>query len=84
MVDFPQQGKGIGRAAMNLLLDELKAKPDAHRITICYKPDNTSARAFYQSFGFQETGLDDIGEMIAEIVVAPPHPQHPEDPPTAA
>ena len=84
MVDFPQQGKGIGRAAMALLLDELKAKPDVQRITICYKPDNTSARAFYQSFGFQETGLDDIGEMIAEIVVAPPHPQHPEDPPTAA
>ena len=70
MVDFPRQGKGIGRRAMALLLDELKAKPDARLITICYKPDNATARSFYQSFGFQETGLDEIGEMIAVIRVA--------------
>nr|WP_315394241.1 GNAT family N-acetyltransferase [uncultured Duganella sp.] len=70
MVDFPQQGKGIGRRAMALLLDELRAKPDARLITICYKPDNTAARRFYQSFGFEETGLDEIGEMIAVIRVA--------------
>lgn len=67
MVDYPQQGRGIGRRAMALLLEELGAKPDMHLITICYKPDNTSARDFYRSFGFEETGLDDIGEMIAVI-----------------
>ena len=72
MVDFPQQGKGIGRRAMALLLAELKAQPDAQRITICYKPGNSAARAFYRSFGFAETGLDDIGEMIAEIRLTPP------------
>ncbi|MBP1207593.1 diamine N-acetyltransferase [Duganella sp. 1411] len=70
MVDFPRQGQGIGRRAMALLLDELKAKPDVRLITICYKPGNATARKFYQSFGFQETGLDEIGEMIAEIRVA--------------
>jgi diamine N-acetyltransferase len=67
MVDFPQQGKGIGRRAMALLLEELKAKPDVKLITICYKPDNANAQAFYRSFGFEETGLDDVGEMIAVI-----------------
>jgi diamine N-acetyltransferase len=67
MVDYAQQGKGIGRQAMTLLLAELKAKPDVRLITICYKPDNLSARKFYQSFGFEETGLDEIGEMIAVI-----------------
>jgi crotonobetainyl-CoA:carnitine CoA-transferase CaiB-like acyl-CoA transferase len=67
MVDHAQQGKGIGRAAMALLLDELKAKPDVRLITICYKPDNLAASRFYQSFGFEETGLDEIGEMIAVI-----------------
>lgn len=67
MVDYAQQGKGIGRRAMALLLDELKAKPDVKLITICYKPDNANAQAFYRSFGFEETGLDDIGEMIAVI-----------------
>ncbi|MYM37146.1 GNAT family N-acetyltransferase [Duganella sp. FT94W] len=67
MVDYKQQGKGIGRRAMELLLAELKAKPDVKLITICYKPDNANAQAFYRSFGFEETGLDDIGEMIAVI-----------------
>lgn len=67
MVDYPQQGKGIGRRAMALLLEELKAKPDVKLITICYKPDNANAQAFYRSFGFEETGLDDVGEMIAVI-----------------
>lgn len=70
MIDYPQQGKGIGRRAMALLLEELKAKPDAHLITICYKPDNVEAQRFYRSFGFAETGLDEIGEMIAVIPVA--------------
>lgn len=67
MVDYPQQGKGIGRRAMELLLAELKAKPDVQLITICYKPDNATAQAFYRSFGFEETGLDEIGETIAVI-----------------
>ncbi|MBV7536160.1 GNAT family N-acetyltransferase [Duganella sp. sic0402] len=67
MVDYAQQGKGIGRRAMELLLDELKAKPGVKLITICYKPDNANAQSFYRSFGFEETGLDEIGEMIAVI-----------------
>jgi diamine N-acetyltransferase len=65
MVDYPRQGQGIGRKAMALLLEELRAKPDVELITICYKPDNASARKFYQSFGFKETSLDEAGEMIA-------------------
>ncbi len=68
MVDYPQQGKGIGRKAMALLLDELRAKPDVERIIIYYKPDNTVAREFYRSFGFSECGIDEQGEMIAEII----------------
>lgn len=67
MVDYAQQGKGIGRQAMSLLLAELRARPDVKLITICYKPDNANARAFYRSFGFEEVGLDEIGEMIAVI-----------------
>ncbi|NVD71663.1 GNAT family N-acetyltransferase [Duganella sp. BJB488] len=70
MVDFPRQGKGIGRKAMALLLEELHAKPDVERIIIYYKPGNAVAQAFYRSFGFRECGIDDQGEMIAEIIPA--------------
>ncbi|MES2163385.1 MAG: GNAT family N-acetyltransferase [Pseudomonadota bacterium] len=68
MIDYPLQGKGIGRKAMALLLAELRAKPDVQRIIIYYKPDNAVAREFYRSFGFHECGIDEEGEMIAEII----------------
>jgi diamine N-acetyltransferase len=70
MVDYPRQNGGIGRRAMALLLDEIRACPDARRITICYKPDNATAARFYQSLGFVETGIDELGEMVAEIRLA--------------
>lgn len=69
MVDHPRQSKGIGRRAMELLLAEIKACPDARRITICYKPDNTTASRFYASLGFVETDIDEVGEMVAEILL---------------
>jgi len=67
MVDHPRQNGGIGRRALQLLLDEIRAHADARRITICYKPDNATAQRFYASLGFSETGIDDVGEMVAEI-----------------
>ena len=70
MVDHPRQGRGIGRRALELLLEELRAQPDAQRITICYKPQNVAARGLYLSCGFVEVGVDELGEMIAEIRLA--------------
>ena len=67
MVDHARQHQGIGRAAMALLLTEIRACPDARRITICYKPGNATAQRFYASLGFIETGIDARAEMVAEI-----------------
>jgi diamine N-acetyltransferase len=69
MVDHKRQGRGIGRRALELRLADLRAQPDAQRITICYKPDNTVARRLYLACGFAEVGIDADGEMIAEIRV---------------
>jgi diamine N-acetyltransferase len=67
MVDHARQHQGIGRAAMALLLADIRACPDARRITICYKPGNSTAQRFYASLGFTETGIDARAEMVAEI-----------------
>ena len=67
MVDFPLQSQGIGRHAMALLLEEIKAAPDAECVSICYHPTNERASAFYKSFGFAEVGIDCNQEMIAEL-----------------
>lgn len=69
MVDYPRQHNGIGRRALGLLLAEIRACADARRITICYKPDNATARRFYASLGFIETDIDELGEMVAEILL---------------
>lgn len=71
MVDHRQQGKGIGRQALELALLEIRQIPQVQRITICYFPDNSMAQKFYASFGFQETGIDEDGEMIAAIELRP-------------
>ena len=67
MVDHARQSSGIGRRAMELLVAEIRARPDARRITICYKPDNANARQFYASLGFVETGVNDDQETVAGI-----------------
>ncbi|MDQ1831907.1 hypothetical protein [Massilia scottii] len=47
--------------------DAIIKRPGATVIYICYLPKNPVAKAFDGSLGFVETGLDEDGEMIAEI-----------------
>jgi diamine N-acetyltransferase len=68
MIDKGHQSKGYGRIAMELALGEIRKDRKLNRITICYVPENAGAREFYASFGFSEAGLDEDGEMIAEII----------------
>jgi diamine N-acetyltransferase len=70
MIDKRQQGKGYGRRALEQAIDEIKQDAHARRITICYVPGNRVSQQFYGSLGFKEVGLDEDGEMIAEIVLS--------------
>jgi diamine N-acetyltransferase len=65
MVDQRFQGKGYGRAAMELLLDRLRATPDCDEVAISYEPENAVARRLYASVGFHETGEVVEGEAVA-------------------
>lgn len=69
MVDKAHQGRGFGRKALERTVSAISAIPDCNRITICYVPGNEVARSFYESVGFTEVGLDEHGEMIAEIII---------------
>ena len=70
MVDHRQQGKGHGRAAMQLLLDRIGALPDCDEILISYEPENEVARRLYASLGFRETGEIAEGEAVARLSFA--------------
>jgi diamine N-acetyltransferase len=67
MVDRRFQGKGYGRAAMQLLLDRLRAIPGCDEVAIGYEPENAVARRLYANFGFRETGEVFEGETIARL-----------------
>ena len=71
MIDHRRQGQGHGRAALALALADIRARPDARSIEICYKPGNANAQQFYASMGFVEKGLDTDGcDMLAVIDLA--------------
>ena len=69
MIDRRHQGKGYGRAALAKALDEIRAIPRVSKVSISYMPDNPVAKPFYASFGFVEVGLDEDGEMLAELTL---------------
>lgn len=68
MVDQQHQQKGIGRIALDLALAEIKLTPNLKAIEICYNPNNPVAKEFYESFGFNEIGMDEDGEDMLAVI----------------
>jgi diamine N-acetyltransferase len=67
MIDRREQGRGLGRAGIAAALGEIAGLTHVRKVSICYEPANTAAKQLYASFGFVEQGLDEDGEMIAEL-----------------
>lgn len=67
VVDAPEQGKGIGKAAMKVLLRWLLERPDCDGVRLSYETTNIAARRLYESLGFRE--LDEFvdDEVVAEL-----------------
>lgn len=61
MIADGQQGKGYGRAAMRLIIDDLRATMGAGDVYISYVPGNDVAEKLYLSMGFLNEGeiIDD-------------------------
>jgi diamine N-acetyltransferase len=64
MIDARFQGKGFGRAAMQLLLEQFE-REYAHPVaSLSFIPGNLAAERFYESLGFRKTGEIDEGELV--------------------
>jgi diamine N-acetyltransferase len=66
MVDKKFQGKGIGKAAMEQIIAEMKKLPDVKKMVVGYHPDNTGAHQLYASLGFIDHG-DRFGKEMAVV-----------------
>jgi RimJ/RimL family protein N-acetyltransferase len=71
MVDAAFQGRGYGRAALRLVLEDIRAA-GAPAVGVSYEDDNQVARRLYRSLGFVETGEQPFGEPFAVLTFPAP------------
>ncbi|HEX5597023.1 MAG TPA: GNAT family N-acetyltransferase [Micromonosporaceae bacterium] len=67
LIDAAEQGKGIGRAAVQTITTWLAAQDDCRAIRLSYHPENSAARHLYESLGFVPTGAFEDDEIVAEL-----------------
>lgn len=65
-IDERYQGRGYGRAATKLILDDMKQDGKYSKVDLCYIEGNDSAKKLYESFGFVEIDRDE-DEIIMEM-----------------
>lgn len=68
MIDEKFQGKGIGKQAIYLVIEEIRKNNHANIpfIMIGYDPKNLTAKFAYKRAGFIETELSSWGEQLAK------------------
>lgn len=65
-VDADDQGRGVGRFALESLLAEARSRGMEH-VDVIYEPGEGGPEAFFQAVGFTPKGETEYGEVIAEI-----------------
>ncbi|MGP3535594.1 GNAT family N-acetyltransferase [Microbacterium sp. RD1] len=65
-VDADDQGRGIGRFALESLLAEARERGMDH-VDVIYEPGEEGPEAFFLAVGFTPVGETEYGEVIAEI-----------------
>src|SRR3954451_13484149 len=65
-IDNRQQGRGLGRAALDALVAFLPAQPVSGFVALTVHADNERARGLYERYGFAATGevIDDELVMV--------------------
>jgi diamine N-acetyltransferase len=69
MVDRAHQRRGYGRAAMELVLAELRSREDCADVWISFEPENAGARDLYVALGFEDQHRVEEGESVYKLTV---------------
>ncbi|MFE6102391.1 GNAT family N-acetyltransferase [Streptomyces laurentii] len=72
VVSAPEQGRGVGRAALRAVIRRLSALPECREIRLSCHPDNTAAARLYASLGFRATGEYEDEEAVMALPVQVP------------
>lgn len=64
MIDRYYQGKGYGRKALKIIIDEVRKRPSCDHIKLSISPGNSAAESLYRSLSFEKTGEIIEGEEV--------------------
>jgi diamine N-acetyltransferase len=67
MIDGCYQGRGCARAALEILIAQLKAQPQAAVLEVDYDLNNEIMAHLCRRLGFEPTGVIDEGEIRARL-----------------
>ncbi len=70
MIDQKYQGKGYGKEAVKLVIEDIRTLKENHHqtITLSYEPTNEHAKRIYEKMGFKEVeGLVIDGEQVSRF-----------------
>lgn len=67
MVDARFQGRGVGHAALGLVIEHVRAKGLFTALTLSYVPGPGCPEPFYRALGFAPTGEVDDGEVVMSL-----------------
>ncbi|MEM7244038.1 MAG: GNAT family N-acetyltransferase [Acidobacteriota bacterium] len=70
MIDEKFQGRGIGKAALELVIEHVRTNRTAPKLTLSYVPGPGEPADFYRGFGFEPTGEVDEGEIVMALEIA--------------
>ncbi|WP_175985738.1 GNAT family N-acetyltransferase [Microbacterium tenebrionis] len=68
-VDADDQGRGIGRFAVEALIDEARARGMNH-VDVIYEAGDAGPAAFFERVGFTQVGETEYGEVIASVQIS--------------
>ena len=67
LIDARYQGRGFGTAALDLVVEHVRTRPDAQELLTSYVPGPAEPLAFYLQYGFTLTGEVDDGEPVLAL-----------------
>jgi diamine N-acetyltransferase len=71
LIDRRFQGRGYGTAALDLVVEHVRTRPDASVLLVSHVVGPTSPLTFYQHYGFRLTGDVHESEPILELDLYP-------------
>ena len=67
MIDDAFQGRGLGRRALEAVIDHVRSLPDAEELLLSVAEAPHSAVGFYEQMGFRLTGEVEEGELVMSL-----------------